>query len=314
MRTLVIVIALGLALYLVSCRGEKKEGMTPEQEPPETTEKENLRQPVNAGKFYPADSKELQAMVEGFLSGAKTEPLDNVIAITVPHAGYVYSGKTAGYAFKSASEMKPDTIILIGPYHYAPLSGASVFTSGKFLSPLGESPIDEELAQLFIEKVEGAYDNPAPHYQEHSLENQLPFIHYIWGNIPIVPIILNQGDKDFAEELGEGLASVIQESGKNILIVSTVDMSHYHPIDIAEQLDQSALSAINTDDPLYIVDTNEQGISEVDAPLVLGAVNYAAQELDAGKPQILHYSTSADFSGDESSVVGYSAIVWNKEE
>jgi len=297
-------------IFAVACAGEKK------QEQKETTETkpvEIIRNPAHAGRFYPADPEELKAQVAGFLDNAKSEPQDGILAITVPHAGYVYSGKVAGEAFKAASNSRPDTIILIGPYHYGPLSGAAVFTSGKFLSPLGSSVIDETLAQLFLEKVKDAKDNPSPHYQEHSLENQLPFIHYIWGDIPILPILVGSGDKDFARELGKGLLALIQESGKKLLIVSTVDLSHYYPLDVAKTLDDSALSALADSDPLRIVDTNEQGISAVDAPLVFGAVNYAMRELGVSKPEILCYATSADYNNDTSKVVGYSAVVWRKE-
>lgn len=307
-RFVIIIAVMPLTLLLIACGGEKSERVVVEKE----TEVELvIRHPAHAGKFYPGDAEELKAMVEDFLMEAKSEPLEGVIAITTPHAGYVYSGKITAEAFKSASHTQPDTIILIGPYHYAPLTGAAVFCKGTFLSPLGTSVIDEDLVQLFIDKVDGAYDYPAPHYQEHSLENQLPFIHHIWGDVPIVPIILNSGDKDFAKELGEGLLALIQESGKEVLIVSTVDLSHYYPIEQARVLDEAALSALCDDDPLYIVETNEKGISAVDAPLVFGAVNYAARELGVMKPSVLRYGTSADFSGDESQVVGYSAVVWS---
>jgi len=297
-------------IFAVACAGEKK------QEQKETTETkplEIIRNPAHAGQFYPADPEELKAQVAGFLDNAKSEPQDGILAITVPHAGYVYSGKVAGEAFKVASKSKPDTIVLIGPYHYGPLSGAAVFTSGKFLSPLGSSAIDETLAELFLAKVKDAKDNPSPHYQEHSLENQLPFIHYIWGDIPILPILVGSGDKDFARELGKGLLALMQDSGKKILIVSSVDFSHYFPIEKAKTLDDTAIEALSDSDPLHIIETNEEKTSAVDAPLVLGAVNYALRQMGVEKPEMLFYSTSADFSHDTSSVVGYAALAWVKK-
>jgi AmmeMemoRadiSam system protein B len=294
----------------VACAGEKKQE---QKETTETKPTEVIRNPAHAGQFYPANPDELKAQVSGFLDNAKTQPENGVMAITVPHAGYVFSGKVAGEGFRAASTCQPDTIVLLGPYHYGPLSGAAVFTSGKFLSPLGSSQIDEDLAKLFLEKVKDAKDNPTPHYQEHSLENQLPFIHYIWGNVPILPILVGNGNKDFAKELGEGLLALIKESGKNLLIVSTVDLSHYYPVDVAKTLDDAALSALKDSDPLRIVDTNEQGTSAVDAPVVFGAVNYAMRELGISQPEILCYATSADYNKDTSKVVGYSAVVWRKE-
>jgi MEMO1 family protein len=52
-----------------------------------------VRQPAVAGSFYPADPKELAAMIDGFLARAAPAPLDNVVAVVAPHAGYIYSGR-----------------------------------------------------------------------------------------------------------------------------------------------------------------------------------------------------------------------------
>jgi hypothetical protein len=59
--------------------------------------------------------------------------------------------------------------------------------------------------------------------------------------------------------------------------------------------------------------SNEQGISAVDAPVAFGAVNCAMRELGVSKSEVLCYATSADYNNDTSNVVGYSAAVWRKE-
>jgi hypothetical protein len=56
-----------------------------------------VRPPAVAGAFYPGSVRELQRDVQGYLHGEPTgHPPAAVIA---PHAGYVFSGATAGKTF-----------------------------------------------------------------------------------------------------------------------------------------------------------------------------------------------------------------------
>ena len=60
------------------------------------------RQPVAAGRFYPADKETLTRDLSQLFEKCKKSPSKlNVRAIISPHAGYIFSGKTAAAAYSS---------------------------------------------------------------------------------------------------------------------------------------------------------------------------------------------------------------------
>jgi len=63
-----------------------------------------------------------------------------------PHAGYVFSGATAGKAFAPLAGSKPTRVIILGPSHYAGFAGGALPDRDvtAFATPLGEMPVDRE--------------------------------------------------------------------------------------------------------------------------------------------------------------------------
>ena len=60
-----------------------------------------IREAVVAGQFYPSRSSDLDSF---FSSALKfSEKTSDAVAIVVPHAGYIYSGKIAGRAYSEVS-------------------------------------------------------------------------------------------------------------------------------------------------------------------------------------------------------------------
>ena len=74
-----------------------------------------IRQPVLSGSWYPADPAELATTVDGYLAGAdpSLRPAGRPLVAVVPHAGYVYSGSTAGKLLGLLREDAPGRIILL---------------------------------------------------------------------------------------------------------------------------------------------------------------------------------------------------------
>src|ERR1017187_1569417 len=105
------------------------------------------RPPAVAGLFYPAEPETLRRDVRQYLAAAPPKKLAGELrAILVPHAGYVYSGPVAAQAFRQLAG-NWETVVLLGPAHREAVRGASVWTSGRFSTPLGEVPVDEALAR-----------------------------------------------------------------------------------------------------------------------------------------------------------------------
>lgn len=268
---------------------------------------EDIRKPAVAGAFYPADKAELTKQVDEFLANAKKIDKGRLLAIVVPHAGYVYSGQVAAHSFKQLEGADFKKIIIISPSHYVSFDGMSVYNKGLFETPLGLIKVDEELANKIIQKNKRFIFYPEAHLKEHAIEIELPFLQRVYKNkdFRIVPIAMGAPSSDDAGILSDALYDVID---KDTLLVISVDLSHYYPYDKAVELDTSGLNAIEKLDASDLVQKINSGSTEIDAPVaVLGAILFANRY--GAKAELIKYANSGDVTGDKSRVVGYSSIV-----
>ena len=186
-----------------------------------------VRPPAVAGSFYPADAAELRAEVRRFLAAGPTSA-QAPVAVIAPHAGYVFSGATAGKAFAALRGTKASRVILMGPSHRVGFGGGALPASGikAFATPLGELPIDAQA----VEKLRGkaGFAGPArAHDGEHCLEVELPFVQETLGTVPIVPILVGaQTDRQLAGAMARDLAELV---GPGTVIVVSSDFTHHGP-------------------------------------------------------------------------------------
>jgi len=273
---------------------------------------EDIRKPAVAGMFYPAGKAELTKQVDEFLANAKKIDKGRLLAIIVPHAGYVYSGQIAADSFKQLEGTDFKKIIIISPSHYVSFDGISVYNKGSFETPLGLIKVDEELANKIIQKNKRFIFYPETHLKEHAIEVELPFLQRVYKDkdFRIVPIAMGGPSSDDARILSEALYDVIDE---DTLLVISVDLSHYYPYDKAVELDMGGLNAIEALDANDLVQKINSGSTEIDAPVaVLGAILFANRY--SAKAKLIKYANSGDTAGDKSKVVGYSSILIYKPE
>lgn len=269
-------------------------------------EKIKLKKPVAAGQFYPASAKELRKQIEGFIQ--KDTQKSDVIACILPHAGYIYSGKTAADTV-SRINIK-DKIILLGPNHTGNGAAFSIMSEGSWQTPLGEVKIDNALAKEILGHCRYLQDDELAHLEEHSLEVELPLLQYFKSDFSIVPIAISSDNLKILKEIGRGIAEAVIKKGLkgSILIVASSDMTHYEPQKTAEKKDFAAIEAILALDE----DMLAQRIKTLDIsmcgymPVIV--MLSAAKALGAKEAKLIRYSTSADATGDNSSVVGYAGL------
>jgi hypothetical protein len=284
-----------------------------------------------AGRWYPADRGRLQAAVEAYVRQAEIGPLPGRLwAVIVPHAGYVYSGAVAGYAFRTMQEAdcEDHVIAVIGDTHTGNGSaGIAVWAEGAFETPLGSLPVDETVAQALL-AAEGAakagirFDREA-FANEHPVENQLPFLQVVCPGARIVPVVIRQPSLQNAQLLAEVLVAALGD--RPALIVASTDLSHYHPYDEAREMDAIALEAITSLDPQAVADSPrrcaELGLGGGD-PVTMcsqGAVMtalIAARLMGADRATVLQAANSGDVPiGQRDQVVGYGSVaLWQAQE
>ncbi|MCS7181301.1 MAG: MEMO1 family protein [bacterium] len=267
---------------------------------------EKIREPVVSGYFYPSGKAHLLRILETFID-IKT-PKEKVISCICPHAGYIYSGKTAGLTY-SKIEI-PGTVIILGPNHTGYGEPYSVAEHDKWLTPLGEVEIDKELVEMLTKKSRYLQKDEIAHLREHSIEVQIPFLQFLRKDFKIVPItLMGYVDNPAWYEIGETIAEVIKESKKDCLIIASSDMTHYEPHKVAEDKDNYVIDAICAlDEDEVIRRIEEKDVSMCGYSGVIVSI-VASKLLGAKKGQLIYYTTSAETSKDYSQVVGYAGII-----
>jgi len=267
---------------------------------------ERTREPVVAGYFYPQSRSHLLRMLETFIKN--TEEKENAKAVVVPHAGYIYSGKTAGEVYSKV--LIPQTVIILGPNHTGYGEPYAVSSHNFWVTPLGKVEVDEEISSLLVEKSRYLEKDTLAHEKEHSIEVQIPFLQILKNNVKIVPIsLMGYIDNPAWVEIGETIGEVIKNTNRKVLIVGSSDMTHYQPHNIAEENDRYAIEAINLlDEDLLIERIKEKDISMCGyGPVIVSIV--ASKFLGAKQGKLVKYTTSGETSGDWEQVVGYAGII-----
>jgi AmmeMemoRadiSam system protein B len=263
-----------------------------------------VREPAVAGRFYPANPERLRADIQSYLSGDKKTP---AIACIVPHAGYMYSGQVAGAVF---SRLKiPARCIVLGPNHTGRGHPLAIMKEGVWRTPLGEIPIDSELAENLIQEFPALSEDAAAHRYEHAIEVEIPFLQVCRPGVDFVPIAIGTGQLVLLEQLGGALAEVLKKSKEPALIVASSDMNHYEDDATTRVKDRKAIEKILALDApgLYETIMNESISMCGFGPAVTMVT--AARQLGAQKAELVQYATSADVSGDHDVAVGYAGIL-----
>jgi AmmeMemoRadiSam system protein B/AmmeMemoRadiSam system protein A len=271
-----------------------------------------IREPALAGSWYPGEPEILSRDVKRYLENAKKERVEGqIVALVSPHAGYTYSGQVAAYAYKLVEGMAFDSVVVVGPSHRYPFKGVSIWAQGGFKTPLGVVPIDGELSKKLMEKRKEIRFIPEAHHQENSLELQIPFLQTVLTSFKLVPIAM---EPDWSWETCQHLASAIAETvrGKNVLLIASSDLSHFHSYDQAVKLDKIVLNHIERFDPEGLNRDLKNGRCEACGGGPIISIMLAAKALGANKGKVLKYLNSGDVTGDRGRVVGYAAGVFYK--
>ncbi|MEK6650178.1 MAG: AmmeMemoRadiSam system protein B [Bacteroidota bacterium] len=269
-----------------------------------------VREPVVAGTFYPSHPRALRRDVEVMLEEAADrlpEWRGAIVGAVVPHAGYPYSGPTAAVAYKALASRNFETAILVGPSHREYFGSSSIFPGDAMATPLGEVVVDKDLAREIVARSDGLIASHAGHREEHALEVQLPFLQVIRPTARVVAITMGDQAPDRCAELAGALSAVVAD--RNVVLIASSDLSHYHPSPEAIRLDGLVVQQIRAFRPDLLLDDLEHDRVEACGGGPIVAVMMAARALGASSAVILHVCNSGDITGDLSSVVGYMSAI-----
>ena len=275
------------------------------------------RQPVAAGRFYPADKETLTSDLSKLFEKCKKSPSNRIVrAIISPHAGYIFSGKTAAAAYSSVpKDAVYKNIFIIGSSHIMYFDGASVYNSGDYITPLGKVSVNKEIANKLILSNKVFNFPTTSHQQEHSIEVQLPFIQYYFKNgISIIPVIIGTDNVNTVKKIAEALRPWF--TPENLFVISS-DFSHYPSYKNATDTDSLTAASILTGNPEKFLATLSNNESKQIHGLVTSMCGWTSGltllYLSEGNKnlemKLLDYSNSGDSpNAGKDEVVGYNAI------
>jgi len=270
-----------------------------------------IRQPAVAGLFYPASKSKLEDEIKTLLSISDSKKsFNNIFGIVVPHAGYIYSGRTASYAFNLLKNKYIETVIIISPSHREYFPGISVYEGDGYETPLGVVEVNKDMVDILTGESRVIFKGIEGHRQEHAVEVQIPFLQIVLKAFKIVPIVMgDQGDL-FVDELAEKLSHIV---GDKTVVVASSDLSHYYMSDVADKLDSIIEKRILDFDYENLQKDFQMRNCEACGGGAIVSMMKAASRLNRKKSEVLYRCNSGDTTGDYREVVGYlSAVIYGE--
>ncbi|ABM81245.1 AmmeMemoRadiSam system protein B [Hyperthermus butylicus] len=285
--------------------------------------------------FYPLNRGELLRTIEaclldkrfgpGRLPDRNARPRYTPVGGVVPHAGYSYSGPCAAHLYLELAENAPevDTVVVMGTNHTG--YGGVYTTTTRYkawATPLGTVETDIEFIELLKKLYPRLEDDYLAHMREHSIEVELPFLQYIYGNnFKLVPIVVKEPSERMAREMAEAVKRAAEELGRRILVIASSDFTHhgymYDYVLFTEnvrenvaKLDMAIIEHILRLDTKGFLETiYRYGATVCGYGAIATLIEYA--KLEGARAKLLKYYNSADVTGDEAAVVGYAAILFH---
>jgi len=263
------------------------------------------------GTWYSADPVKLALQIDGFIHQAAAPSIKGkIFGLVVPHAGHRYSGATAGVAYRTVlGNTYPLVIILSPSHHYYPaelLSSAHHF----YATPLGKVPVHQEALNLLQQEIhkQGVEIKLVAEDEEHSIEIQLPFLQQaLEGEFTLLPVMMLDQGQEVVLRLSKALMKVYEKF--HPLVIASSDLSHFHSLKTANELDGNMLKMIADFSPQGVLQVEKDGSGSACGAGPIAVALSLAKLAGASGVTVLQHSTSADVTGDSSSVVGYGSAV-----
>ena len=271
-----------------------------------------------AGSWYPGEPARLNAMIDSFLA-SRPAPDKPCNVLVVPHAGYPYSGPTAGYAYAALDRKAIRRVILLAPSHrYAIRDLAIMPISDAVSTPLGTIPLDTAMRDALLRSPQFRADDGV-HRLEHSTQIQYPFLQHCLGEFNLLPIIVGNLSGAAADALARALKPFLAD---DVLLLVSSDFIHYgkdfdyepFPEDTeakTRKLNLDAADAVcKRDVAAFERIVNGSGATICGREPIRAALRMLP---DGCTGTVLHYATSSDESRDFSRFVCYCSIGFHAE-
>jgi len=269
-----------------------------------------------SGRWFPGDRQELKKMVEFYMDNANPEPVEGrIVAAISPHAGFIYSGQVAGFTFKAIKDNAqkagvPETVVVLGFSHRGGFPGVALMDGDGIETPLGTAALDKEAGEILASLSPQIFFNYGPHREEHSAENEIPFVQAALPDSKLVVALMGDHDPQTLDALVKALGVLSRK--KRLLVVASTDMLHDPSYDLVSHTDGKTLKKLSAMD--YDGLQQEWGYDKQIfcgiGPVVAAMKFSKAQGVKKGS--VLYYRNSGDDFPESRGrwVVGYGSAVF----
>jgi poly-gamma-glutamate synthesis protein (capsule biosynthesis protein) len=202
--------------------------------------------------------------------------------ILIPH--HLVAAREIASMFFSVA--KPKRIVLLAPDHLG--VGATNVTIGNEALNLNGRMIssDEGDSARLLRRISDARANETAISEELSIQALMPLISYAFPDARVTPILMRIGrDQTYRESLASELIDMLKDD-PNLLLISTVDFSHYQPAFVADFHDELAEDVIRG-----LADLEADRV-ELDSAGVLAVTLKTARNLGLGEVSIFAHTNS----------------------
>ncbi|MBU5536991.1 MAG: AmmeMemoRadiSam system protein B [Candidatus Aenigmatarchaeota archaeon] len=269
-----------------------------------------LRPPIAAGTFYELDPNMLRKQLDFYFRNAvvKSKKADALVRL-VPHSPYIHSGQIAAYSFVNLTK---SNFVIIGSNHSLTGANFALTKNSLWKTPIGEVLVDDNFADKLLRESNLIEFDAIPHEDEFSIEVQLPFLLHKFGDVKILPLLINNQipDETLLENcrlVGSSIAKLMKKEGGWKLIGSS-DLSRNIEEEKTERIDKILLRYIKKLDSRGFLKAVNELNANVCGYAVIATTISVAKELGAKKAEVLKYGTSAAL--DEGEVTGYASVIF----
>ncbi len=273
-----------------------------------------IRPPIVDGIFYPDKkdklAEEIDLLFKETLKETRGKKKNDIFALVTPHAALEYSGRLTAVAYNTLSERMIETVIILASMHRDPIRGFALPTASFFELPGFRIPVNREYIEKILSISKYAIYDDISHFEEHSIEVQLPFIHHVLPKVDIVPILMGMAEEKLIMELSRVIFSLVKENFSSMLIVVSSNMSSYLTGKDWKGEEAEMLRLIGEQDWKGMINGIRQGkVTACGAGCI--ASLYAMQSLPGGvkmETSILDRTNSYLVNHDEKKVISYAAV------
>jgi AmmeMemoRadiSam system protein B/AmmeMemoRadiSam system protein A len=270
-----------------------------------------------AGTWYTGSKEHLCREIDAFLEEVDPQPVPDVMALLLPHAGYRYSGKVAAHGIKQVEGQSFSRVVVLGPSHRVAMRDVvSIPDISHIETPLGLIEIDRDLAAE-LRKDASFQSYARAHADEHSVQIELPLLQRALGVFKLVPMVCGELSETAARHIG---ATLLAHIDAETLVVISSDFTHYgHAFgyvpfkdEIQQNLDHLDMGAFRFVEQKdlpgflnYIQETGATICGRSPIAVLLGMLP------DDVQVHLLNYDTSGRMTGDWAQCVSYVAAAFS---